>query len=206
MRIIDLSVDLYDGMTKFQGDYHVPFASEITGTYERDGCMVRKIVMATHTGTHIDAPAHFFEGAATIDKVPLELFVSDCLVCKLDGIAENAHITPAHISHLNVTSDVGVLINTGWYKRWDSGGFYENCPILDPDAAKMLIDKGAKFIACDLPLGGEVHEIVLGAGRILIENITNLDAINTDRIKLLSLPLKLRDGDGAPARVAAIIE
>ena len=162
--------------------------------------------MATHTGTHIDAPAHFFDGAATIDKVSLDLFVSDCLVCKLEGVGENSHITPDHISHLKVTPEVGVLINTGWYKRWDSVGFYENFPILDPDAAKMLIDKGAKFIACDLPLGAEVHEIVLGAGKILIENITNLDAINSDRIKLLSLPLKLRGADGAPARVVAIID
>ncbi len=206
MEIIDLSVDLYDGMTRFQGDWHVSFESEITGTYEKHGCQVRKIAMATHTGTHIDAPAHFFDGATTIDKVSLDKFVSDCVVCKLDGIGENDHITPDHVSHLDVTPEVGVLINTGWYKQWNTGKFYENFPILDPDAAKLLIDKGAKFIACDLPLGIEVHEIVLGAGSLLIENIANLDAVKADRVRLLALPLKIRDADGAPARVLAIIE
>jgi kynurenine formamidase len=206
MEIIDLSVELYDGMTRFRGDYHVSFSSEITGTYERDKCQVRKLVMATHTGSHIDAPAHFFEGAVTIDKVAWDMLVSDCLVCKLEGVTEGSRIAAADLAHLEVTGEVGVLINTGWHRRWNSGGFYENFPILEPAAARLLIDRGAKFIACDLPLGSEVHEIVLGAGRLLIENLTNLDAVRAEKIKLLALPLKVRGADGAPARVVAIVE
>ncbi len=205
MELIDLSVDLYSGMTRFWGDYHASFSCEETGSYERDKCQVHKIEMATHTGTHIDAPAHFIKDAMTIDEVPLNMLVSDCVVCKLDGIGENSHITPSMLSHLEITPDVGILINTGWYKQWNTGNFYKNFPILDPETAQMLVDKGAKFIACDLPLGAEVHLIVLGADRLLIENLANLDAVTVDKIKLLALPLKVRAVDGAPARVVAIV-
>ncbi|MCK4306200.1 MAG: cyclase family protein [Candidatus Eisenbacteria sp.] len=206
MRMIDLSVDLFEGMTMFTGGYHAPFSSEITGTYEDNGCLVHRLVLATHTGTHIDAPAHFFQGAATIDQVPLDMLVGDCLVCRLQDIRENSHVIAGHISHLEVNQNVGVLINTGWHRRWDSGGFYKDFPVFEPEAAQVLVDKGAKFIACDLPLGAEVHKIVLGAGRLLVENLVNLDSIESDRIKLLALPLKVRGVDGAPARVVAIVE
>ncbi len=206
MELIDLSVDLYNGMTRFQGDYHVSFSCEGTGTYERDKCQVHKIVMATHTGTHVDAPSHFIEGALTIDQIPLDMLVSDCIVCKLEGISINSHIKADMLAHLEVTPDVGVMINTGWYKQWNTGNFYKDFPILEPDAVQMLVDKGAKFIACDLPLSTEVHLIVLGANRILVENLANLDAVKADKIKLLTMPLKIRGVDGAPARVIAMIE
>ncbi len=206
MKIIDLSVSNFVGMTRFSGDYHASFSSKTTGTYDRDGCLVHKIEMATHTGTHIDAPAHFFSNGTTIDNVSLDLLVSDCIVCKLEGVCDNGRITASQIRHLPVNPDLGVLINTGWYKKWDLDAFYKDFPVLEPGAVEILINKGAKFLACDLPLGAEVHRIVLGADRILIENITNLDAIESDRIRLLALPLKLRGVDGAPARVLAVTE
>jgi len=204
-KLIDLSVDLYEGMTKFTGEYHAKFASEITGTYERNKCLVHRIEMATHTGTHIDAPLHFIRDGNTIDKIPLEVLISTAHVIDLKGKGAGSVITAKDVEHIKSYKNAGALLKTGWYHHWDTGDFYNNAPALAEEAARLLVERGAAFLAVDIPLSGQVHHIVLGAGRILIENLTNLDAITVKQIKLYALPLRIRKADAAPARVVAEI-
>ncbi|NPV70073.1 MAG: cyclase family protein [Firmicutes bacterium] len=204
MRFIDLALTVYEGMPKFWGDYHAPVKVEVTGTYEKNKCMVRKLEMATHSATHVDAPAHFCSGATTIDNVPLAQVISRAVVLDASGIGERGRIGLDKAKALNVGPDVGVIIRTLWDRRWDSGKYFTDIPGLDYDAAQYLLEKGIKFLAVDFPLDLDIHRLYLGNGRILIENLTHLEEIKEDEVWLLALPVKLRDGDGAPARVVAV--
>ena len=205
VRIIDLSHDIYEGMFKFPGAYHPKVEMEQTGFYERDKCVVHKLVLGTHTGTHIDAPYHFFADGRTIDQIPLEWFVAEAVVFDLSGKGPGEPITEEEVDVSKVGEGEVALIKTGWYKRWGKD-FYQNPPKFSVELARKLVERGVVALAVDIPLDHDVHRVVLGAGRLLIENLTNLDEVRPGRLRLLALPLKIRGGDASPARVLAIIE
>lgn len=202
MKLIDLSMSLWQGMPKFWGEYHAPYQEETTGTYEVNKCQVRRISMATHSATHIDAPAHFVPGGQTIDNVSLDSLVSRVVVLDASPIAPRGRITLEQCKGLDVDESKGVLIRTGWDKRWPLGTYFgADIPALDLDAAQYLASRGCKSLAVDFPLGIDIHTFWLGDGRILIENLVGLERITQKEPWLIALPLKVKDGDGAPARV-----
>jgi kynurenine formamidase len=205
IRLIDLSVDLYEGMPKFASKYHARFAIKTTSSHGSNKCLAHKIEMATHTGTHIDAPLHFIPNGNTIDKISLEVLISTAYVVNLKGKNAGSVIAAKDVEHIKLYKNAGVLLKTGWYHHWDTGDFYNNPPTLTEEAAQLLIERGVEFLAVDIPLSVQVHQIVLGAGKILIENLTNLDAITVKKIKLYALPLRIRNAEAAPARVVAEI-
>jgi arylformamidase len=203
MKIIDLTYPIYQGMFKFWGDWHCAVEVEPTALYDRDRCSVHKLVLATHTGTHVDAPRHFFAEGMPIDRVALDRLVTDAVVYHLRDKGPQSRITLADVDLERIAPGETALLNTGWYRHWD-GDFYQDFPVMDEEVAQAFVDRGAAALAVDIPLMPVVHGIVLGAGRLLIENLTNLDEITTERVQLIALPLKFRDGDGAPARVVAV--
>lgn len=205
MRIVDLSHEVYPGMFKFPGAYHPEVEMEQTGFYERDKCVVHKLVMGTHAGTHVDAPYHFFPEGKTIDQIPLHWLIAEAVVFGLGGKGPGEPITEEDVDVSKVGEGEVALFNTGWFKRWGRD-FYQNPPLFSTELAKKLVERGVVALAVDIPLNYEVHRVVLGAGRLLIENLTNLDEIKADRAKLLAFPLKLRGSDAAPARVVAFVE
>lgn len=205
MKMIDLSYPIYQGMFKFWGDYHPEVEVEQTGTYERDQCMVHKLTLGTHSGTHIDAPRHFFPDGQTIDRVPLSMLVTEAVVFNLTDKGPNSRITLQEVDCSRLAEGEAALFNTGWSCQWGKG-FYENFPVLEVEVAEKLMERGAASLAVDFPLGTDVHQAVLGSGKLLIENLTSLDQISADRVQLIALPLKFLEGDGAPARVIAVEE
>lgn len=205
MRIVDLSHVIFPGMFKFPGDYHPAVEFEVTGVYDRDRCLVHRVIMGTHSGTHIDAPRHFFEGYRSIDEVLLDMLITEVYVVDLTGVMEITR--EAFAKHEEELKKVGgVLLRTGWWRYWGTSKFYSDFPLMTADAARWLVERGLKTIAVDFPLPGEVHEVVLGSDGVLIENLTNLDRLPVGVIKLIALPLKLKGLDAAPARVVALVE
>jgi len=205
VRIVDLSHEIYAGMFKFPGAYHPKVEVEQTGFYERDKCLVHKLVLGTHTGTHVDAPRHFFPEGETVDRIPLGWLLAEAVVFDLTGKGPGEPITEEDLDVSKVGEGEIALVKTGWYRRWGRD-FYQNPPLFSPELARKLVGRGVVGLAVDIPLSHEVHRVVLGAGRILIENLTNLEEIRVERVRLLALPLKVREGDAAPARVVAIVE
>jgi len=202
MRIVDLSFPISHGMFRFPRDYHPEVGIEVTGTYQRDRCQVRRLTLGTHTGTHIDAPRHFFPQGAAIDVVPLDMLITPAVVFDAPG-EPGSIIGQQHVPASELRSGETAVIRTGWWRRWGKD-FYENPPRLDAAAASALLDAGAVSIAVDFPLGADIHELVLGCGKLLVENLCRLDELAARRFWLAALPLKITDGDGAPARVAAV--
>jgi len=202
MHMVDLSFPISDGMFRFPGEYHPEVRVEITGTYEEHRSQVRRLTLGTHTGTHVDAPRHFFPEGKTVDAVPLEMLIAPAVL--FDAPAEPGSIIgPEQAPASEIHGPEAAVIHSGWWRRWGQD-FYQTPPLLAAEAARALLDAGAVSLAVDFPLGLEINELVLGQGKILIENICRLDQLRARRFWLVALPLKVAQGDGAPARVAAV--
>ena len=156
--------------------------------------------MSTHSGTHIDAPAHYLPGEQTIDRIPLERLVGPCRVLDL-------HDVSGLIGSGDLEGKIGgadrVLLKT-----WFSGSeiFDPRYPGLDVTAAELILGHGISCIGIDSPSiepfegDGAVHRRLLGAGTVIIEFL-DLSGVTEGDYFMAALPLRLKGLDGSPARV-----
>lgn len=158
--------------------------------------------MSAHSGTHVDAPFHFVPDGATIESLPLELFVGPALVQAVDA---GRHITKEHVAEIDLKGESRVL-----FKTRNSHLLHQ--PAYDPDfvafsveAAQALVARGVKLVGLDylsVAHAGEqvpVHRAFLDHGVVLLEGI-DLSEITPGRYELICFPVRLRGLDGAPCR------
>ncbi len=165
----------------------------------RDGYRVSVLVASSHSGTHIDSPAHYIEDGMTIDQIPPETFIGPVTIIDL-GCRRSA-IRPE-----GIRSGIGserLIIKTGYSEKTS---FDPEYACLDQDAADLVAASGIRVIGIDTPSieaydgTGDVHRRILGAGIPVIEYL-DLSGVSAGDYYMIALPLKIRDGDGAPARV-----
>lgn len=180
MKIYDVSRPLHHGMYTYPDDPKF----EIKQSRSGKAC-ISEISLGTHTGTHIDAPAHYIPNAQTIDSVSLEKLVT------------SAELISFGAPFSEKTS--AVLYRSGF-----SGDEY---PVLSPDEAEALIAAGVQVVGTDTPSVGsdEVHRVLLSAGVIVIE-LMDFTSVPDGIYQMIALPLKILGGDAAPARVILIDE
>jgi kynurenine formamidase len=181
-------------------------ATEITQTasYKDNLCVVRRLAIGTHTGTHIDAPSHIFDGMATMDQYDPALWFLDAQVLDFTPRQPRQEITAEEVlARLGGDSD-GVIIKTGWDARFGREDYYRTYPPLSNDAANALVRKRIRVLAADTPFTLDVHRILLKEGIPLNTNINNTARLRSGKVKLIAAPLLIKDGDGAPARVLAV--
>ncbi len=212
--IVDLSHPLDDHTPVYPGDPVARF--EPATTIDEHGYNVLHVRMGSQTGTHVDAPFHFLADGARIDELPLELFLGPAVVADVRGRAPHAAITWADLAPVADRLGPGrmLLLQTGWDAHWGSNGYFDH-PFLDRDAAERVVAAGIRTIGLDAlsldetVLGGEpaggfaAHFAVLGAGGVIIENLTNLAAVGWEAPVVSVLPLRLVGADGAPVRAVA---
>jgi kynurenine formamidase len=216
-RIIDLTFTLAEGMTTFPVHWH-PFV-EITqlGRHGIENRETRKIVLGTHTGTHCDAPRHFVPGGKTIEEIPIETFVGPALVLDLTHAGVGYAVDAAELeAKVGARRPQRLVLRFDWDKNWGKIEYYRDHPYLTKAAAHWLVERGVILLAMDTPMpdnsrdgstskeDSPVHKILLGKGVILVEYLTNLKELRKDEVELAVLPLRIKEGDGAPARVVAI--
>ncbi|MDA0264185.1 MAG: cyclase family protein [Chloroflexi bacterium] len=181
----------------------------------------QKLCLATHIGTHVDAPFHFVDGATTVENMPLEKYAGPALLLDLRQVFKGR--SPLLVSELEAAGanaetvkDKIVVLFTGWAEA-ESGGpkFYGHGPYLSTEGAAFLADCGANAVAVDFPIDKHpetplstikdfpVHRLLLGQNIPLIENLINLDKLVGKEFELWALPLKLKGGDGAATRAVA---
>lgn len=166
---------------------------------ERDGYRVSVLVASSHSGTHIDPPFHYIEDGVTIDQIPPETFIGPVTIIDL-GVRRSA-IRPEDIRPW--LKSERLIIKTGYSGKSE---FDPDYAYLDKDAADLVATSGIRVIGIDTPsieeyMGtGDVHRRILGAGIPVIEYL-DLSAVNAGDYYMIALPLKIKDGDGAPARV-----
>lgn len=165
-----------------------------------------RIAIGLHTGTHMDAPFHFLGDGKTLEQIPLAQCVGIAVVVRLPGHGRLAPITSVDLApYRDAIAAAGkVVFDTGWHLRWGDTGFFTEHPELTGDAAEALLAWGAHLIGVDFPSVDRdpypAHVALLGGGAVIVENLTNLEAIRTERFHLTALPLPLVGRDGSPVR------
>jgi kynurenine formamidase len=213
-RIIDLSHRL-EPATPVYPNYQ-PFHLEVLETTEdqpnkgRRSLNSSRIGIGMHCGTHMDSPFHFISGGRTIDQVPLEQCVGPCLLIRLPDRARGRRIEmrelEKHAAQLRELRKV--VLDTGWGENWGQSSYFSEHPIVSGAAAKFLVDCGVHLVGVDLPSVDcppfEAHLELLGHETVILENLTNLEQIQSDVFKLIALPLKLNALEASPVRAIAV--
>jgi arylformamidase len=194
MEIFDVSVPVRTGMVTYPGDPEVHLQRERSIADGASNNLTR-IDMGAHSGTHVDAPVHFIDGAAGTESLPLEALVGPCVVVEVGGLAESdAAAAPEGAER--------VLFKTPNSELWARDEFPEEFARLDGAGARLLVERGVKAVGVDYLSVGDrkAHRILLGAGVVPIEGL-DLRGIDPGEYFLVCAPLKLVGSDGAPARV-----
>jgi kynurenine formamidase len=180
-----------------------------------DGFNAERIEMNTHTGTHADAPFHFFEGGKTLEEMGLQTFMGRGVVIDLRGIGTMA-IEAKHFSSAGAVIKKGdfVLLYTGWaQKRAMTQEYLYEWPYITEDAAKWLAEKQVKCVCIDgLSVGGwpegtgrPPHLVLLKSEIFIVEELyMDEELLTEEEWFIVALPLKLRYVGGAPTRVVAL--
>lgn len=170
------------------------------------------IFMSTHTGTHMDAPSHFASDASSIDKISVKRFISNAILIKIKK-GSNQLITANEIEESNVRIMEGdtIVFSTLWENEIDKEYFFSHSPGLAEDAAKYLINKKVNAVCIDSPSidrGSDssfaVHKLLLSKEILIVENLCNLNKLNSQYFTLIMAPLKLSGASGSPIRAIAV--
>jgi arylformamidase len=169
-----------------------------------DPANVSVVEMDVHTGTHVEAPLHFLDDGAPLDRVPVERFVGEARVARVDG----DEVTAAALDALDIGADPPrLLIRTANSARWARGwGPFDPVYVaLTADAAQWIVDRGFELIGLDhLSIqryedGPETHRILMRAGVTILEGL-NLAAVEPGTYILVAAPIRLTGIEAAPAR------
>ena len=207
MEIFDVSVPVSERLPTWPGDPKVSLvrASAIS---RGDPANVSRLEAGVHTGTHVDAPVHFVEGAPGIDSIPIETLVGPCLVVAADppGLDLRPEDLPA-------TEHTRILFKTRNSARWADAGaaFDTEFVAVGVDLARRLVAEGKKLVGVDYlsvesfhaPFEHPVHHTLLAARMVVVEGL-DLSGVEPGEYLLYCLPLKLVGSDGAPARTVLV--
>jgi arylformamidase len=210
-RIWDISVPIGQGMPSWPTNPPV----RITPVKEIDAggsSNVTELEMNTHTGTHVDAPAHFIGGGATVDRIGLDVLVGPCVVLQdtaadaLDPeVVERLLEDARRDGWLGQAGHDRILFKTRSSALWDLPDFSKDYVSLDEGGARVLLERGVRLVGVDYlsveRFGGtgEVHRLLLGGGIVAVEGL-DLRDVEAGVYELACLPLKIAGADGAPCR------
>jgi arylformamidase len=208
MPIYDVTVPVSNELPTWPSDPRVAI-SDFCSLSAGDGANVSMLNFGAHTGTHVDAPAHFIEGAAKVESLSLDALIGEATVIEVpeDALAIDEEFVKKHY----VSGTERVLFKTRNSAFWSETDpqFHTDFTYLDLPAAEWLVEQGIKLVGIDYlsieKYASEKHEThlaLLSRGVVILEGL-NLAGIAAGKYELICLPLRLRSthGDGAPARV-----
>lgn len=207
--ILDLTHPIAPGMPCYPGTEPPVFRRAFT--LAEHGYAEQRLTLLTHTGTHLDAPAHMLPDGATLDHYPGAYFVGLAAVLDVSAAAGRELTTEFLQRQIQKYDDLDfVLLATGWSDRWGQASYFEGFPVLGTDAARWLVRRGLRGVGIDAvsvdaadSVDFPVHRILLGGGLVIVENLTGLRALCGRRCQFCCLPLKIAGADGAPVRAVA---
>ena len=202
MALIDISLPIREGMIVYEGDPGVSVTSAMA--LERgDPANVSMLHFGSHTGTHLDAPLHFIDGAAGVDTLPLDVLIGPALVAAIDT---GGTIDRAHLTRLPLDGHTRLLLKTSNSALWDRPGFARDYVALSEDGAAFLLERGIRLVGVDYlsiegfgAEGHRVHRALLGAGVTILEGL-DFRPVTPGVYELICLPLRIAGGDGSPCR------
>ena len=205
MTLYDISLTIAEDLPVWPGDPEIEL-KKISQIENGEEANVTHISACVHIGTHVDAPDHFLGNGKTVEDLPLDLLVGPASVVEL---AVSGQISAVDLQKAIIPEGTKrLLIKTSNSLIWAEGikEFREDFIALEADAASYLVDQGVQVVGVDYlsvaPFAdpAPTHRILLEAGVLIIEGL-NLSGVEAGEYTLLCLPLKIKDSDGAPARV-----
>ncbi|HEX9954877.1 MAG TPA: cyclase family protein [Allosphingosinicella sp.] len=213
--LIDLSHVIEAGMVTYKGlpGPHICdfWTREQSAALYEDGStfQIGRIDMVANTGTYLDAPFHRYEDGADLAGLELSQLASlPGLMVRSDALAVDAEA----FEGLDVAGKA-VLVHTGWDRHWRTDAYYENHPFLTEDAARLLAERGAALVGIDSHnIDGTrvprrpVHSVLLGAGVLVCEHLTNLRALPESGFRFSAVPPKVSGMGTFPVRAFAELD
>jgi len=200
---IDVSVTLRDGMVHWPDNPPVRIEHALDLDHG-DACTVSNLSFGAHTGTHVDAPAHFVSGGSGIEATPLTTLMGPARV--LD-IADPVSVTRRELEGHDPKRGERLLLKTiNSARAWKTDEFVKDFVFLTYDAARLLAECGVLMIGIDylsigsMDDGARTHRVLLEAGICIVEGL-DFGAVSPGNVDLICLPLRISHCDGAPARV-----
>lgn len=209
MRVVDFTHVLRREMPVYPG---TPLPElTVASTWERDGFHETRLTLHSHTGTHMDAPAHLFPAGATLDALPPARFAGTALVVPCAGAGAVLHMDLlAPVKDAADRADF-LLFHTGWDRLWGRAAYFEGYPVPGEDVVDYLLASGKKGVGLDTvsvdPVGDwdlPIHRRLLGGGLVIVENLTNLAAAGGEPFTFCALPVHYEKADGAPVRAVGL--
>lgn len=211
MKVIDLTLLIDNDCMTCNAPWHEKVSIKGLGKLDEVGRNTSSILLGSHTATHMDAPLHFFEDGAGIEKVDLSNCIGEVTCVDLRHKKAGDCVTLEDLKGIKVTERM--LFCFGWYHWWKTEQYYKGFPYFSKDAIEYLLEKGMVFMAMDTPSPDDgsaiqlkddspMHKLLLGRNVIIVEYLCNTDCIDsTCNYEIIALPLKLQGCDGSPARV-----
>jgi arylformamidase len=207
VKYFDISVPISPALPIYDGD--PPIEISLWGQMAQGAIAdVRTLRMGLHTGTHVDAPAHFLPGADLIDRLDLEACYGPAQVVDLTQLG-HALVTPADLDGRLIPGVPRVLIRTTNSALWRRQAFQPSFVALSEEAACLLVERGVRLVGIDYlsvaPAAdpAPVHRILLSAQAVILEGL-DLSVVPEGRYTLICLPLRLEGTEAAPARAILI--
>ena len=197
---IDLSVSLNEKTPIYPGDPETKIT--LAGTHEQSGYQDHYVCMGTHVGTHMDAPSHMIAGARNLNQFGLERFSGRGV-----HIPVSREFDLASLKQIDLHEGDIVFFETGLSQKYYSPEYFSEYPAMTEEIAQYLIDSKVSIVGVDTcsvdnQEGFAIHKKLLGADVLIIENLTNLHALEGNEFKVYAYPVKF-EIDGAPVRVVA---
>jgi len=215
MKVIDLALTISEKIPTFPGSPQPNFIN--WESIEKDGYNLELLFLSTHTGTHIDAPYHFLKKGQKIHQIMIKRLVTEAILIKIrkgsDQSVTKTDIEKFEKKNGKIDDGSTVIFHTGWQKNLEKKSYFLRNPGLAISAAKYLASKKINLVGIDSPsidLGKDskfsVHHILAKNGILIVENLTNLDKIHSEKFHLIVAPLKLKNATGSPIRAMALVD
>jgi arylformamidase len=204
-KIYDLSITIYPGMLKWIDDQDVKLRQE-SSIEKGDPYNFSRVTLSSHIGTHIDAPTHFTQDGKTIDQLSLHDLIGDALIVEVSA----DKITAKELENVDLNTYKRILFKTRNSELLKSEEFNAEYVSLDYSAAELLVKNNVRVVGIDYlsieELETEEHPVhkILTENEVIIIETLDLSNVEPGEYFMVALPLKLRNTEGAPARVVLI--
>ena len=215
MKILDLTLTISDKIPTFPGSPKPNFIQ--WENLKDDGYNLELLFLSSHTGTHLDAPYHFLENGLKIHEINPKRLIREAILIRSRKKANQA-ITKNDIQKFEkkygkIPNNSTVVFWTGWQKTLHNDSYFNENPGLSEAAAKYLVSKKTNLVGIDSPSidfkGSQrfsVHRIFSKNNILIVENLSNLEKIQSSKFYFVVLPLKLKGATGSPVRAIAFVD
>lgn len=212
MKPVDLTHTISPVMPVYPGTEPPVFTTGCS--LEEIGFLEKKITLYSHTGTHVDAPAHLLKGRKTLDMLPIDHFYGPALLLNFDKVStKTIEIKDLEPYRDSIKEIDFLLLHTGWSRYWGSDRYFTHFPVLSTEAAHWLSDFPLKGLGLDTisadPADSKeyfVHKVLLEKDIIIIENLAHLADLPDEQFQFSCFPMSFEDADGSPVRAVAFLQ